>query len=191
MAADDDCGGLPAAKMDKMDKIEDDLPHITTDIMPLSLLLTRLAEFSQAKLQEHIMELASKPLSRILANGNANGATNGVANAHSASAEDASPESLEKKTMLLNFIKDLHARWVKALVITEWARNADEVGKLIDIRSHLAEKLELYNRTFWNLVQVKREVAFARVQSPDLKTALEILSNGAVHWMPEVGLGCL
>ncbi|KAK4240010.1 glucose-6-phosphate dehydrogenase [Achaetomium macrosporum] len=167
--------------------MEDDLHHITTDIMPLGLLLTRLAEFSQAKLQEHIMELASKPLPQVLANGIANGTTNGVANVHNAPTEDTSSESLEKKTMLLNFIKDLHSRWVKALVITEWARNADEVGKLIDIRSHLAEKLQLYQKTFWTLVQVKREVAFARVQSPDLKTALEILSNGEVHWMPDFG----
>jgi mediator of RNA polymerase II transcription subunit 14 len=155
----------------------------------LSLLLTRLAEYSHAKLQEIITELAAKPLPQALANGNVNGTANGNGILHNVPIEDTSPESLDKKTMLLNFTKDLHSRWVKALVITEWSRNAEEVGKLIDIRTYLAEKLELYHKTFWNLVQVKREMLFARVPSPDLKTALEVLSNGAVHWMPDVCCG--
>lgn len=171
----------------KMEESPDELRHITTDIMPLSILVTRLAEYSHAKLQEVITELAAKPLPSNLVNGNANGTTNGNGVVHIAAVEDTSPESLDKKTMLLNFTKDLHSRWVKALVITEWSRNADEVGKLIDIRTHIAEKLELYNKTFWDMVQVKRDMLFARVPSPDLTTALEVLSNGAVHWMPDVG----
>jgi mediator of RNA polymerase II transcription subunit 14 len=184
-------GGLESGPQDppasKTDQLPDEIHHITTDILPLSLLLTRLAEFSHSKLQDVIVELASKPLPQALANGNVNGSVNGNGAIHNAVVEDTSPESLDKKTLLLNFIKDLHSRWVKALVITEWSRNADEVGKLIDIRTHLAEKLELYHKTFWGLVQVKREMLFARVPSPDFKTALEVLSHGVVHWMPEVG----
>ncbi|SPQ18122.1 fdc50abf-2a68-46c5-8b87-1a0194e635ee [Thermothielavioides terrestris] len=179
--------GPQGAASDKVEGLPDELRHITTDILPLSLLLTRLAEYSHAKLQEIITELAAKPLPQALANGNVNGTANGNGILHNVPIEDTSPESLDKKTMLLNFTKDLHSRWVKALVITEWSRNAEEVGKLIDIRTYLAEKLELYHKTFWNLVQVKREMLFARVPSPDLKTALEVLSNGAVHWMPDFG----
>jgi hypothetical protein len=175
----------------KMGEPPDELQHITADVLPLSLLLSRLAQFSHAKLQELILSLASKPLPEALSNGNLNSGVNGSAkpsaSAGGAVLEDTSPESLDKKTMVLNFIQDLHSRWVKALVITEWAKNADEVGKLIDLRTHLAEKLDLYNRTFWELVAVKQEMVFAKVPSPDLKTALEVLSRGSVHWMPDVG----
>ncbi|KAK4129533.1 MED14-domain-containing protein [Parathielavia appendiculata] len=173
----------------EMEELPDELQHITADSLPLSLLLSRLAQFSHAKLQELILNLASKPLPESFSNGNSgvNGAVKGSANAGGHVPEDTSPESLDKKTMVLNFIQDLHSRWVKALVITEWAKNADEVGKLIDLRTHLADKLELYNKTFWELVRVKQELAFAKVPSPDLKTALEVLTSGSVHWMPDFG----
>ncbi|KAL2128313.1 hypothetical protein VTI74DRAFT_9364 [Chaetomium olivicolor] len=177
--------GLQGLQASKLEELPDEIQHITSEIVPLSLLITRLAEFSRAALHDHIMELAAKPLPQLLANGNANGA-NGNAN-HAVLQEDTSPESLEKKAMLLNFIQDLHSRWVKLLVITEWSRNADEVSKLIDLRTHLLTKLEHYNAAFWDLVNVKRQMLFARVPSPDIKTALEVLSNGAVHWMPDFG----
>jgi len=202
-----DYSSLQALQAAKMEDLPDELQHITTDIMPLSQLLSRLAQFSHAKLQQLILDLASKPLPEVTANGNtkgnsigggvngslingANGSAKGGANTPSPALEDTSPESLEKKTMILNFIQDLHSRWVKALVIAEWARNADDVSKLIDIRSHLAEKLELYTKTFWDMVKVKHEMSYAKVPSPDLKTALEVLTTGAVHWMPDVCCDC-
>ncbi|KAG7293114.1 mediator complex subunit [Staphylotrichum longicolle] len=197
-----DYSSLQALQAAKTEDLPDELQHITTDIMPLSQLLSRLAQFSHAKLQQLILDLASKPLPELngsgkgnsmgggvngsLINGANGGAKSGV-NGPSPALEDTSPESLEKKTMILNFIQDLHSRWVKALVIAEWARNADDVSKLIDIRSHLAEKLELYTKAFWDMVNVKHEMSFAKVPSPDLKTALEVLSTGAVHWMPDFG----
>lgn len=182
----------------KMEEAADEVQHITTDLVPLSLLLSRLAQYSHMKLQELVLEAASKPLPDHALNGNAKGAISGI-NGHmntnvnggikvsSPSQEDTSAESLEKKTMILKFMQDLHSRWVKALVITEWSRNAEEVGRLIDLRTHLAQKLERLVHTFWEMVEVKTSMDFAKIPSPDLKTALEVLSTGAVHWMPDVG----
>lgn len=171
--------GLQAATMEEP---PDDIPHITTDMMPLSLLLTRLAQFSHASLQDHIAELASKPLPQNAPNGNASH--------HATGAEDTSPESLEKKAKFLNFIQELHSKWVKALVITEWSKKAGEVGKLIDLRSHLASELEVFNTTFRDLVKMNRDMHWAKVPSPDLKTALEVLAHGKVSWLPDVGWEC-
>lgn len=198
-----DYSSLQTLQAARMEDLPDELQHITTDILPLGQILSRLAQFSHAKLQQLILDLASKPLPELTANGNAKGnavggpngslingangtASKGSVNAASPAVDDTSPESLEKKTMILNTIQDLHSRWVKTLVIAEWARNADDVSKLIDIRTHLAEKLELYTTTFWDMIRVKQEMAFAKVPSPDLKTALEVLSTGSVHWMPDV-----
>lgn len=162
--------------------LPDELQHIITDIIPLNVILTRLAEYSHSALQDKIQELASMPMLQGLVNGNHN--------YHSSGAEDTSQESLDKKTNLLNFIQDLHTKWVKALVIVEWSKNADQVGKLIDIRSHLASQLEMYNMAFWELIKVKQEMQWAKVPSPDLKTALAVLSTGKVSWMPDVCCEC-
>jgi mediator of RNA polymerase II transcription subunit 14 len=184
--------GLPDAKLDEL---PDEIQHITAEIMPLGLLLSRLAQFSHGRLQELVLSLASKPLPEPTANGSANGNAaggvngnlKGMANGPGQLVEDTSPESLDKKTMLLNAIKDLHSRWVKALVITEWSRNAEDVGKLIDLRQHLAIELERYTKLFWDMVKLKDEMVYAKVPSPDLKTALEVLSGSSAHWMPDFG----
>ncbi|KAL2022688.1 hypothetical protein VTK56DRAFT_4769 [Thermocarpiscus australiensis] len=170
-------GGPHGLQPSKIEELPDEVQHITTDILPLDLLLTRLAQYSHAVLEEQISALASKPTPQILPNGNSSYLAGGV--------EDTSPESLEKKTMLLNFIQELHTRWVKALVISEWSKKADQVGRLIDIRSHLASKIELFNFAFWDLIKTKQDLLWAKVPSPDLKTALEVLSNGEVFWMPD------
>ncbi|KAL1839168.1 hypothetical protein VTJ49DRAFT_1824 [Mycothermus thermophilus] len=185
-----DLQGLPDANLSEL---PDEIQHITAEIMPLGLLLSRLAQFSHGRLQELVLNLASKPLPEVTANGGANGNAAGGMNGNLKAAvngqlvEDTSPESLEKKTMILNTIKDLHSRWVKALVITEWSRNAEEVGKLIDLRQHLAIELERYTKVFWDMIKVKDEMVFAKVPSPDLKTALEVLGGSTVHWMPDFG----
>lgn len=175
MDVDSDRKGPPVPKIDEL---PDELQHITTGILPLDLILKRLAQFSHATLQDQILTLASKPLPQNLANGNANYQPTG--------AEDTSPESLEKKLLLLNSIQELHTKWVKTLVLTEWSKKADQVGKLIDIRSHLMSKLELFNGSFWDMVKTKQDLLWAKVPSPDLKTALEVLATGEVSWMPDV-----
>ncbi len=167
-----------AAQHSSMDDLPDEIQHITADILPLGLILSRLAQFSHAKLQDYIADLASKPLPQITANGNANYQFTG--------AEDTSMESLEKKTALLKGIQDLHTRWVKALVITDWSTKAEQVSRLIDIRAHLAMKLQEFLDVFWEMIAVKRELHWAKLPSPDLKTALAVLTSGEVSWMPEV-----
>lgn len=164
----------------RMDALPDEIQHITTGIMPLGLLLSRLAQISHNHLQDVIAELSTRPIAQ-------NPAANGTPDFRNTTAEDTSPESLEKKRLLLNFIQDLHAKWVKALVITDWSTKSDLVGKLIDLKQHLHQQLDYYPAVLWEMANVKRDLVFARLPSPDLKTALEILSSGEVSWMPELG----
>ena len=172
-------GALSASNPLRMNDLPDEIQHITTDIMPLSLLLTRLAQISHNHIQELISELATRPIA-------ANAINGGSPDYRSTTAEDTSPDSLEKKRMILNFIQDLHAKWVKALVITEWSRKAELVGKLIDLKAHIEQQLYHYTAVLWEMANVKRDLVFARLPSPDLKTALEVFSSGEVSWMPEV-----
>jgi len=159
-------------------ELSDEIQHITTDILPLNLILARLAQYTHHQLLDQLAKLASKPLPQVTMNGNANYQYTG--------AEDTSPESLEKKVMLLKTIQDFHTKWVKALVITEWSKKADKVSRLIDIRAHLAGKLDEFSFAFGHLLKNKQELHWAKKPSPDLKTALEILSSGGVSWLPDV-----
>ncbi|KAK4199098.1 putative mediator of RNA polymerase II transcription subunit 14 [Triangularia verruculosa] len=161
----------------KLEELPDELQHITAEIIPLNMLLSRLAQYSHGALQDQIMRLDSMPLPQNL--------SNGTTSYHPTATEDTSPESLEKKRMLLNFIQDLHTRWVKALVLTDWSRNAEQVGKLIDIRTHLASKLELFSMAIWEMIKMKQDMLWAKIPSPDLKTALEVISHSKIHWMPD------
>lgn len=179
MEVDGELLGRGSARQD-IDDIEDEIRHITQEFVPLSLILTRLAQFSYGRLQDTIHALANKPLPQPVANG-ASG------NYQNTAAEDPSEESKEKKTIWLKTMEDLHHKWVKALVITEWGKKAHEVGKLIDIKCHLHDQIFLIEQIFNAMLGFKQSLHRIRTPSPDLKTALEILSSGEVSWMSDLG----
>lgn len=166
----------------RIEELPDEIQHITAGIMPLGLLLSRLAQISHNHLQDLLDALASIPIPQ-----HDPTKEKGQPDFRYSPAEDGNPTSLDKKKQILNFIQSLHAKWVKALVITEWSRKADMVGRLIDIKTHVAEQLNLYHLLMWELASVKHDLAYARLPPPDLKTALQVLSYGEVDFMPEFG----
>lgn len=169
-------GALPGVNYSAMDEIPEEIEHISADILPLNLILSRLAQYSHAKLQDTILALAAKPLPQ-QANGNGH---------YQSAGEDSSQESLDKKALLISTIQDLHTRWVKALVIANWSKKADGVSRLIDIRTHLASKLDEFTRLFFAMIHNKQELRWAKLPSPDIKTAWRVLCAGEVSYMPEV-----
>lgn len=163
----------------RMNDLPDEIVHITQGFVPLSLLFTRLAQVSHNALQDKIVELAKMPLP---VTGN-----NGVSSSYSSSGpDDTSPESLRKKGALLQFAQEWHGKWLKALVIAEWSRQSHQVSKLIDLKFHIDQQAVTYEAAVENIIHVKRDLAFARVPSPDLKTALQVLGTGSAPWMPDV-----
>ena len=163
----------------RMNDLPDEIEHITDGFISLSILLPRLAQVTHNSLQDTITEMAKMPLPAAFTNGNSS---------HSAASEDISAENLRKKAALLNFAQDYHAKWVKALVITEWSRKVDKVSKLIDLQAHLVRQRVLYDAAVGDMANIKRDLTFARMPSPDLKTALQILSTGSAPWLPDVGV---
>jgi mediator of RNA polymerase II transcription subunit 14 len=157
-----------------------EIVHITQGYIPLSKVLTRLAQTTHNALQDQIAALAKMPLPAAAMNGNStipNGDT-----------DDVSSENIAKKTSILNFAMREHRKWVKALVITEWSRKADMVSQLIDLRFHLQGQEVLFTGALDVMGHVKRDLTFARMPSPDLKTALQVLSTGEAAWMPDVSV---
>lgn len=171
--------GGPSSKWpDRMNDLPDEIQHITQDFIPISYLLSRLAQKSHNTLQDKILELMRKPLPVAALNGNSDLHVLG---------EDNSVENVEKKKLLLNSMQGLHADWVKALIITEWSKKSSQVSKLIDLRWYLREHIDSYQKSVGELIEQKRGLVFASLPSPDLKTALTLLSSGETGWLPELG----
>ncbi|KAH6610878.1 mediator of rna polymerase ii transcription subunit 14 [Trichoderma cornu-damae] len=168
----------PVEQVSRMNDLPDEIIHITQGFVPLSLLLTRLAQSTHNLVQDKIAELAKMPIPAA--------ATNGTTNYTQSAPDDVSGDNLKKKTTLLNFTQDMHAKWVKALVIVEWSRKASMVSKLIDLKFHIDQQRILYDTALDNIINVKRDLTYARMPPPDLKTALQILSTGTAPWMPDL-----
>ncbi|KAI1486963.1 mediator complex subunit MED14-domain-containing protein [Biscogniauxia mediterranea] len=163
----------------RMNDLPDEIQHITQGYVPLGVLLSRLAQQTHNQLSDEIMALAKMPVSASAVNGNS---------AHGDAAfEDASAENLSKKVRLLNFVQEKHAEWVKALVIANWSRKAEPVSKLIDLMHHINMQRKKYDDALDYMINIKRDLTFARVPNPDLKTALYVLATGTAPWMPDLG----
>ncbi|KAG5982243.1 hypothetical protein E4U55_002159 [Claviceps digitariae] len=163
----------------RMNDLPDEIVHITQGFVPLSLLFTRLAQVSHNALQDKVTELAKMPIAPTVMNGTSSSYSSG-------GPDDTSPDNLRKKGALLQFAQEWHGKWLKALVIAEWSRQSHQVSKLIDLKYHIDQQRMLYDAALDNMINVKRDLAFARMPSPDLKTALQVLSTGTAPWMPDL-----
>jgi mediator of RNA polymerase II transcription subunit 14 len=162
----------------RMNDLPDEIQHITQGFVPLSLLLSRLAQQSHNQVADEIMALAKMPVPPSAMNGN-------TANVDG-SSDDNSPENLNKKVRLLNFVQERHGEWVKALIITNWSRKAEPVSKLIDLMHHINKTRAIYQGSLDYMINIKRDLTYARIPNPDLRTALHVLSTGQAPWMPEL-----
>lgn len=169
-------GGKP--NIARINMLPDEIQHITTDIVPLNLLFTRLAQHTHNEMENMINKLAALPLPEPAVNGNGEYRVPVM--------EDTSTESLAKKRMFLDFLKTQHTKWVKALVLLEWSKRSHLVGSLIDIRAYLAVQLDQYSLDLGELVNLRRGLTHARLAAPDLKSALHILEDGEVSFLEEV-----
>lgn len=161
--------------MARFEALDEEIRRITQNFIPITLILERLAQRSHNDLQKMLEDMASMPPPKAILNGNAT------------PVDDNSKENTDKKAFMLHHMQDMHAKWVKALVMTEWSRKADSVSKLIDIKAHFGEEMHKYHLGLEHLVEMKRGLTYARLPDPDIKTALHILSKGEAPWMPEAG----
>ncbi|KUJ24036.1 MED14-domain-containing protein [Mollisia scopiformis] len=165
----------------RVDQLPPEILHITQGYMPLSGLLSRLAQHSNTALQATLTELAQMPLPASMTNGNTS---------HSSSTDDNSPENQAKKKRLLDFATNTHESWTKALVVTGWSRKADEVSRAVDIKVHVDQEKAFYTACIDELAFRRRSFSTdpkKRWPNPDLKTAVPVLTTGKAHWMPDLG----
>ncbi|KAI0515288.1 mediator complex subunit MED14 [Xylaria bambusicola] len=168
----------PGPFTSRMNDLPDEIQHITQGFVPLSALLSRLSQQTHNQLGDEIMALAKMSLPSSTMNGN----TVGI----DVSSDDNSLENLNKKVRLLNFVQEKHGEWVKALIIANWSRKAQPVSKLIDLMHHINKTRAIYQGSLDYMINIKRDLTYARIPNPDLRTALHVLSTGQAPWMPEL-----
>lgn len=166
--------GTGASDQSIANTLPPEITHITENLFPLHFILQRLAQKSHNELQLKIEELANTPMGPGALNGNATGA-----------GEDSSEANQNKKANLLNFANDMHGKWVKALVLSEWSRKSRQVSKVIDLHGHIFLELRKYDYLLDRVGHIKRNLYNTRLPDPDLKTALQVLSTGQTPWMPD------
>lgn len=175
--------GVPAdhdtSRQSRMNDLPDEIQHITHNYVPLGVLLSRLAQRTHNQLSAKILELAKMPTAVPAVNGNSAPAVG--------APDDTSVENLSKKASLLNFIQEMHGRWTKALIIASWSRKTPTVSKLIDLMNYINKERKAYDESLDYMVNIKRDLSFARLPNPDLQTALQVLSTGNATWMPDFG----
>ena len=158
-----------------------EIMHITEGYLPLSRLITRLAQDTFNGLTEVITDMADMQPNQ----SKNSGYPNGVTSAQSAQV------NIQKKTRMWDFAQDRRAKFIKILVLSQWARQAEAVGKVIDLNYWMNVQKANYNdATNW-IGRLKAIVEPMKLPSPDLKTALSALSTGKADWLPNVRISLI
>lgn len=161
------------------DRLPPELEHWTHTYVPMGKLLERIAQQCYNDLQETIDGMTDMPVQHTPP------ALNGTSG-HSQAAPDASPTSIDKKLRLMNFAQTQKDRFIKALVLSDWARNLDDMTKLIELRMWLQQQDDAASASADAIVQLKHNMIPAKMPNPNIEGALELLSTGKAPWMPDV-----
>ncbi|KAH0542934.1 hypothetical protein FGG08_002703 [Glutinoglossum americanum] len=166
-------------------EVPPEIEHITQGYQPIGKLITRLAQETWKNLLEVIDAMSEMTVGQHQLNSTSSPTY--LNNHINSNGANSSPVNIQKKMKLLNFAKHRRDQFIKVLVLTQWSRQAADVGKVIDLKVWLDGQARLYNDAGYWLGELKRNLSAAKVPNPDLKTALEVLSTGKASWLPDLG----
>ena len=159
-----------------------EIEHFTTGYLSMSGLVGRLVQDTFNGLGDVINEMADIPISQPQINGNVNHFNHRLGGQPS---NDTSQGNIQKKRIMFEFANSRRAQFIKILVLSRWARQAEAISQVIDIRLWLDQKDRDYaNAVHW-MGELKRKIAAAKEPQPDIKTALEVFSLGKASWIPD------
>ncbi|KAI4723416.1 MED14-domain-containing protein [Aureobasidium sp. EXF-10727] len=152
-----------------------ELEHWAHTYVPMGTLLERMAQQCYFDLGEVIEQMADLNIGTPQTNG------------ASTAAPDVSKASVDKKLRLMNFANTQQARFIKALVLSDWARNMGDMDKLIELRMWLTQQDEASTQVGDAIMQMKHNMIGAKMPNPNIQGALELLSTSKAPWLPDLG----
>ncbi|KAF7196085.1 Mediator of RNA polymerase II transcription subunit 14 [Pseudocercospora fuligena] len=100
---------------------------------------------------------------------------------------DTNEASLSKKRLLMDFASNQRDRFIKTLVLSDWARNAEDMARLIDIKLWAARQADAQRFAINFFYSTKQDMRFAKMPNPNIEGALELLSTGKTSNFPDLG----
>lgn len=152
-----------------------ELEHWAHTYVPMGTLLERMAQQCYFDLGEVIEQMADLNIGTPQTNG------------ASTPSSDVSKPSVDKKLRLMNFANTQQARFIKALVLSDWARNMGDMDKLIELRMWLTQQDEASTQVGDAIMQMKHNMIAAKMPNPNIQGALELLSTSKAPWLPDLG----
>ena len=159
-----------------------EIEHITFGYLSLSSLIRRLAQETFNGLNEVIHDMSEHTSSQSSPHSSSGTRiqVNGI------NSEDASQGNIQKKLRMLEFAQQRRQQFIKILVLSKWSRQAEQVGKCIDLKVWLDGQRRIYNDAVAWIGELKRVVEPTKLPNPDLQSALEALSLGRASWLPDL-----
>lgn len=104
------------------------------------------------------------------------------------SSNDQNQSSLQKKRSFMQFANGQRDRFIKTLVLTDWAQNAgDDMAKLVDIKVWQEKQANEQRRAIDFIGITKNDTRGAKMPNPNIEGALELLATGRAARVPDLG----
>lgn len=174
----------PVLPVNRMEELPPEIAGVGPEsYRSLSTLITRTAQETFNDMTGVLQQMADIPL-----NQRPNGALpNGLSHHVEVQAENAEVNK-KKKLLLMQFGQTNRAKFIKLLVISNWAKKfAGPIAKLIDVYAWLGKEAANVDYIDTQLDIIRQWTIDLGERNPDMKTALEILSTGKADWIPDVG----
>jgi mediator of RNA polymerase II transcription subunit 14 len=142
----------------------------------LGKLMIRTAESCWIALDQVLKSMAAQPVAQQPPG--PNGAT---------SEYDNDAVSLAKKRELMDFAQLHRGRFIKAHVISDWAKDADAFAGIIDVNATLGKNNACHAAATSAVGEMKLAMNHAKMPNPNIEGALELLSTGKSHGLPDFG----
>ncbi|KAI9722445.1 MAG: mediator complex subunit [Chrysothrix sp. TS-e1954] len=153
-----------------------EIAHITQGFQPLSRLFGRVSQECFNDLNDLITDLADLPHQP-----HVNGVT------PSNTSGNTSQTNIERKLRWLHFANTQREKFIKLLVILQWSKKTEEVGKLIDVGAWAVSQDARYKDVSNSMGELVRRFSTSKIRAPDVEIALETLTTGASTLLPDFG----
>ncbi|TID13997.1 MED14-domain-containing protein [Venturia nashicola] len=166
-------GVSPSSPVALLGSLPPELRHLDCG-MSLGTLIERVAELCHRGVEDVVLSLEKRPLPM----------ANGVP-PYTGNKPDVNQQ---KKKELMETVNKHRTRFVKLMVLIQWSEQAGkQMGQMIDIKTWLHELQQCYDNAGKELAVMKRALQPLKIRSPDMETALAVLSTGKVPWMTDIG----
>ena len=101
--------------------------------------------------------------------------------------QDISEGSLLKKRKLMDFANSQRDRFIKTLVLSDWCRNEEEKGRLIDVKVWQDAQTFAHRSCTQAVANTKNNMIPAKMPNPNIEGAMEVLASSKASWIPDMG----